>query len=46
MFSSGNVTEKIRMSKLNCENEVVVDMFAGNLDDFLIGIFQYLIVGL
>ena len=29
MFSSGNITEKIRMSKLQCHDEVVVDMFAG-----------------
>ncbi len=29
MFSSGNVGERIRMSKINMEGEVVVDMFAG-----------------
>ncbi|XP_076818440.1 tRNA wybutosine-synthesizing protein 2 homolog isoform X1 [Clavelina lepadiformis] len=29
MFSSGNITEKIRMSKLKCKDEIVVDMFAG-----------------
>lgn len=29
MFSSGNMSERIRMSKLNCRDEVVVDMFAG-----------------
>nr|CAB3267259.1 tRNA wybutosine-synthesizing protein 2 homolog [Phallusia mammillata] len=29
MFSSGNITEKIRMSKLSCKDETIVDMFAG-----------------
>lgn len=29
MFSSGNVTERIRMSKLDCTNEIVLDLFAG-----------------
>ncbi len=29
MFSSGNVDERIRMSKINVENEKIVDMFAG-----------------
>lgn len=29
MFSIGNITEKIRMAKLDCEDEVIVDMFAG-----------------
>lgn len=29
MFSSGNMSERIRMSKLNCAGEVVIDMFAG-----------------
>lgn len=29
MFSSGNVTEKIRISKLNCSGETVVDLYAG-----------------
>ncbi len=29
MFSSGNVDERIRMSKLNVNNENIVDMFAG-----------------
>ncbi len=29
MFASGNVEERIRMSKLKCRGEVVVDMFAG-----------------
>ena len=29
MFCHGNVTEKIRMSKLLCDNEVILDMFAG-----------------
>ena len=31
MFSKGNITEKLRISAFNCENEVVVDMFAGYL---------------
>lgn len=30
MFSQGNITEKIRMAKLHCEGEIVVDLFAGN----------------
>ena len=29
MFSSGNMDERIFMSKLNTENETIVDMFAG-----------------
>ncbi|KAI6655262.1 tRNA wybutosine-synthesizing protein 2-like protein [Oopsacas minuta] len=29
MFSSGNVTEKLRLSHIDCSNEVVVDLFAG-----------------
>ncbi|VDP12291.1 unnamed protein product [Soboliphyme baturini] len=29
MFSSGNITEKLRISKMNCAGEVVADMFAG-----------------
>ncbi len=29
MFSSGNVDERIRMSKINCMGEKVIDMFAG-----------------
>lgn len=29
MFSSGNVTERTRMGKLNCSGETVVDLFAG-----------------
>lgn len=29
MYSAGNVSEKIRMSRLDCSDEVVVDMFAG-----------------
>lgn len=29
MFSIGNITEKLRIAKFNCTNEVVVDLFAG-----------------
>ena len=29
MFSSGNVSEKLRLSQLDCSGEVVVDLFAG-----------------
>ncbi|XP_059068139.1 tRNA wybutosine-synthesizing protein 2/3/4 isoform X2 [Cryptomeria japonica] len=29
MFSSGNVSEKLRMAKMNCRNEIVVDLFSG-----------------
>ena len=29
MFSSGNVTEKLRVAKFDCTNEVVVDLYAG-----------------
>ncbi|MBI0582690.1 MAG: class I SAM-dependent methyltransferase family protein [Methanomassiliicoccus sp.] len=29
MFSSGNVDEKMRMARLDCQGETVVDMFAG-----------------
>ncbi|RWS08845.1 tRNA wybutosine-synthesizing protein 2-like protein [Dinothrombium tinctorium] len=29
MFSFGNINEKIRVSKLNCENEIIVDLFCG-----------------
>ena len=29
MFSIGNITEKLRVAAFKCENEVVVDLFAG-----------------
>lgn len=29
MFSSGNITEKLRLSKLDCRGETVVDLYAG-----------------
>ncbi|XP_031505706.1 tRNA wybutosine-synthesizing protein 2/3/4 [Nymphaea colorata] len=29
MFSWGNLSEKLRMSKLDCRNEIIVDLFAG-----------------
>ncbi|KDO23949.1 hypothetical protein SPRG_10645 [Saprolegnia parasitica CBS 223.65] len=29
MFSSGNVTEKARMARIGCANEVIVDLYAG-----------------
>ncbi|MCO5550041.1 hypothetical protein L7F22_003518 [Adiantum nelumboides] len=29
MFSSGNISEKLRMAKLDCRGETVVDLFAG-----------------
>ena len=29
MFSSGNITEKLRIAKLNCSGETVLDMYAG-----------------
>ncbi|XP_055336581.1 tRNA wybutosine-synthesizing protein 2 homolog [Paramacrobiotus metropolitanus] len=29
MFSSGNITEKIRMSTLACQDECIVDLFSG-----------------
>ncbi|XP_020530122.1 tRNA wybutosine-synthesizing protein 2/3/4 isoform X2 [Amborella trichopoda] len=29
MFSSGNVSEKLRMAHLDCRNEVIVDLYAG-----------------
>ncbi|MGC8497603.1 MAG: class I SAM-dependent methyltransferase [Thermoplasmata archaeon] len=29
MFSSGNVNERVRMSKINVESETIIDMFAG-----------------
>lgn len=29
MFSQGNIKEKLRVSKLNCHDEVIVDLFAG-----------------
>ena len=29
MFSSGNITEKIRMGKLNNKGKTVVDLFTG-----------------
>ncbi|XP_065573025.1 tRNA wybutosine-synthesizing protein 2 homolog isoform X2 [Artemia franciscana] len=39
MFSAGNISEKIRLSKLDCRSEVIVDLYAG------IGYFslQYLV---
>lgn len=29
MFSIGNITEKLRIAKFDCRNEVVIDLFAG-----------------
>ncbi len=29
MFSSGNISERIRISKLDCFNEVILDLYAG-----------------
>ena len=29
MFSAGNIPEKLRMSKMNCQGEVIVDLYAG-----------------
>lgn len=29
MFSSGNITEKIRIAQLSCEGETIVDLYAG-----------------
>nr|XP_054757817.1 uncharacterized protein LOC129263926 [Lytechinus pictus] len=29
MFSSGNITEKLRVSHMDCSNETVVDLYAG-----------------
>lgn len=29
MFSIGNISEKIRVSKFNCDNQIVIDLFAG-----------------
>ncbi len=29
MFSSGNVSERLRMGNMNCNGEIVVDLFAG-----------------
>ncbi|XP_072956456.1 tRNA wybutosine-synthesizing protein 2/3/4 [Typha angustifolia] len=29
MFSSGNRSEKLRMARLDCTNEIIVDLFAG-----------------
>jgi tRNA G37 N-methylase Trm5 len=29
MFSSGNVTEKRRMGKIGCEQNTIVDLYAG-----------------
>ncbi|XP_071956278.1 tRNA wybutosine-synthesizing protein 2 homolog [Antedon mediterranea] len=29
MFSSGNITEKIRVANMNCDGETIVDLYAG-----------------
>lgn len=29
MFCHGNITEKIRMAQLSCDNEIILDLFAG-----------------
>lgn len=29
MFSSGNVSERIRMSEKKCEKEIIVDLYTG-----------------
>ena len=30
MFSSGNISEKLRISQFDCSKEVVVDLYAGS----------------
>ena len=32
MFSQGNITEKMRMAQLQCNGEVIVDLFAGKIN--------------
>lgn len=32
MFCAGNNTERIRMAKVECTNETIVDLYAGYLD--------------
>lgn len=37
MFSLGNITEKLRVASLPCSGEVVVDLYAGNVDGGSVG---------
>lgn len=39
MFSAGNITEKLRVSKFDCRGETVVDLYAGEI----IGFFSLII---
>ena len=36
MFSSGNVSEKLRMARLNCSGETVMDLFCGEYPQVLL----------
>ena len=42
MYSSGNITEKLRVASFDCRGETVIDLYAGNLCDLTSG---YTIVG-
>lgn len=44
MFCKGNITEKLRIASWNCENEVVLDMFAGLRNAFNRWIFFLLVI--
>ncbi|KAL5972635.1 hypothetical protein ACLOJK_039440 [Asimina triloba] len=49
MFSKGNLSEKLRMARLDCRDEVVVDLFAGIgyfVLPFLVKYVQFLLIEL
>ena len=46
MFSPGNITEKLRLARLDCSNEVVVDMFAGTSICSIIDHFDWHVPGI
>ena len=44
MFSSGNISEKLRVASFDCTGEVVVDLYAGKNKVELISLYSSLVM--
>ena len=44
MFSSGNITEKLRLAKFDCSGEVVVDLYAGRYNFLKLEIYTFIFI--